>query len=151
MSTSWITCATPSSWSCTGTCPRMCWTRAGRRLPLLWPRWGWLTDTHMHMTHTHTHRASFWRLVWVLRHRNTCVSCACRTWCGATARRSVPSGNSRWASSHHSVCDGSPLLLIKFKSDSTDGAENDGQRYLQGQEGQLPAECPQAVRQHQTQ
>lgn len=36
-----------------------------------------------------------------LRHQNICVSCACRTWYGATARRSVLSGNTRWILSHH--------------------------------------------------
>lgn len=39
-SISWITCATPSSWRCAGTCPRTSWTRAGRRLRPLSLRWG---------------------------------------------------------------------------------------------------------------
>lgn len=39
-STSWITCATPSSWRYAGTCPRTSWTRTGRRLPLLSKRCG---------------------------------------------------------------------------------------------------------------
>lgn len=34
------------------------------------------------------------------RRQITCVRCACRTWCGATARRSVLSGNTRWVHSH---------------------------------------------------
>lgn len=48
------------------------------------------------------------RSVCVFRPQSICVSCACRTWCGATARRSVLSGSTRWILSHrqsrHSLC-----------------------------------------------
>lgn len=41
------------------------------------------------------------KTVVVFRHRSIYESCACRTWCGATVRRSVLSGSTRSVSSQH--------------------------------------------------
>lgn len=102
--------------------------------------------------------------VCVCRLQSICVSCACRTWCGATARRSALSGNTRWILSRHQNkthclypdCQVSCLLLLLFitlliNPVWTDGAEDDRQWALQGQEGQLPTERAQTVRQHEAQ
>lgn len=69
----------------------------------------WITNKGM--THTasmcydptYIQQHIFMKTVCVLRHQSICVSCACRTWCGATARKSALNGNTRWILSNHAL------------------------------------------------
>lgn len=100
--------ATHSWWSCTGTFPKTSWTKAGPRPQLLSPRYtgGQQQQQQQKKIYLKDHVFCFVssngvKTVVVFRHRSIYESCACRTWCGATVRRSVLSGSTRSVSSQH--------------------------------------------------